>query len=298
LLRTRFDEALQLLTALHRQQTRKGNEVPYLAHLMGHGGEEDTAIAALLHDAVEDQGGATTAELIRKRFGGRLAELVLHFSDSITPDAAAKAPWRERKTAYLAKADAAVALISAAEKLHNVSATLRDVRRYGAATLERFAEPHQLVWCYGAVADALARDHDLALVNRRKLIAIAAEAAAAAPRECGPLADERPRAEASKARKYDPPLSPTARLSASLSGRPPPRKCPPGFSRDFPDRRKYPWTPKNKRKNGSGIFRRRLVRGVAEVSRGHAPLTPGDMPVAPAKDQRNDPIPLGRNDII
>jgi (p)ppGpp synthase/HD superfamily hydrolase len=175
LLTMRFDEALRLAADLHRDQTRKGGDVPYLAHLMAvaasileHGGDEDTAIAALLHDAVEDQGGAATAELIRTRFGDRVAELVLHCSDSVTAAPTEKAPWRARKTAYLARlleADAAVALISAADKLHNLTATLRDVRRDGPATLQRFAEPDQLVWYYGAVAEALARHHDLAVVR-------------------------------------------------------------------------------------------------------------------------------------
>jgi (p)ppGpp synthase/HD superfamily hydrolase len=175
MLTSRFDEALQLAADLHRAQTRKGGDTPYLAHLMAvaaavleHGADEETAIAALLHDAVEDQGGAETAELIRTRFGDRVAQMVLHCSDSVTADAGAKPPWRERKAAYvarLAEADAAIALIVAADKLHNLTATLRDLRREGPATLQRFAQPDQLLWYYDAVAEALARRHDLALVQ-------------------------------------------------------------------------------------------------------------------------------------
>ena len=108
MLTERFSEALVLAEGLHRRQTRKGNAIPYVAHLMAvaatvleWGGDEDTAIAALLHDAVEDQGGDDTADLIRARFGDRVADLVLHCTDSTTADPAAKRPWLERKAAYL-----------------------------------------------------------------------------------------------------------------------------------------------------------------------------------------------------
>ena len=99
---------------------------PYLAHLlavaaivMEHGGNEDEAIAALLHDAVEDQGGLPTLEEIRRRFGPAVAEIVEGCSDAVvTP----KPPWRQRKEAYIARlrnASASVRLVSAADKLHN-----------------------------------------------------------------------------------------------------------------------------------------------------------------------------------
>jgi (p)ppGpp synthase/HD superfamily hydrolase len=72
----RFDAALKLASDLHRTQMRKSSDIPYLAHLLGvaglvleHGGSEDEAIAGLLHDAVEDQGGKPTLELIRREFG-------------------------------------------------------------------------------------------------------------------------------------------------------------------------------------------------------------------------------------
>lgn len=166
MLTDRFSEALALAERLHRRQTRKGNAIPYVAHLMAvaatvleWGGDEDTAIAALLHDAVEDQGGDDTACLIRARFGDRIADLVLHCTDSTTADPEAKRPWLERKTAYidrLAQADAAVALITAADKLHNITAIVRDVRAQGPQTLQRFAEPDRLIWYYRSVSEALA----------------------------------------------------------------------------------------------------------------------------------------------
>ena len=165
MLTERFSEALQLAERLHREQTRKGNDIPYVAHLLAvaaivleYGADEDTAIAALLHDAVEDQGGEATAELIRTRFGDRVASLVLHCSDSVATLGETKAPWRERKEGYLSRlatADADVALIAAADKLHNLTATIRDVRAEGRQTLQRFAEPDRVLWYFRSVADAL-----------------------------------------------------------------------------------------------------------------------------------------------
>jgi (p)ppGpp synthase/HD superfamily hydrolase len=165
MLTERFAEALTYAEKLHRHQTRKGNDIPYIAHLMAvtatvleWGGDEDTAIAALLHDAVEDQGGERTALEIRRRFGDRVADLVLHCTDSLTEDPEQKLPWLERKTAYLARlpgAGAEVALITAADKLHNITATTRDVGAHGPETLQRFAEPDRVVWYFRSVAEGL-----------------------------------------------------------------------------------------------------------------------------------------------
>jgi (p)ppGpp synthase/HD superfamily hydrolase len=165
MLTDRFSDALGYAEQLHRAQTRKGNDIPYIAHLLTvtatvleWGGDEDTAIAALLHDAVEDQGGETTALAIRERFGDRVADLVLHCTDSTSADPVQKPAWLDRKTAYLARlvqADRSTALITVADKLHNITATLRDVRAHGAATLDRFHQPSRLTWYYASVADAL-----------------------------------------------------------------------------------------------------------------------------------------------
>jgi len=97
----RFDLALQFASGLHHSQCRKGTPVPYISHLMAvsalvleAGGDEDLAIAALLHDAVEDQGGPPTLETIRRMFGDRVADVVMECSDT---DREPKPPWRERK---------------------------------------------------------------------------------------------------------------------------------------------------------------------------------------------------------
>jgi (p)ppGpp synthase/HD superfamily hydrolase len=123
------------------------------------GGDEETAIAALLHDAVEDQGGLETAARIRERFGDRVAGIVLACTDSVEVDPADKAPWEARKQKYVAKlasVNADVALVTASDKLHNLTAMIRDVRREGPATLKRFgAAPDRLLWYYTSVATAL-----------------------------------------------------------------------------------------------------------------------------------------------
>jgi (p)ppGpp synthase/HD superfamily hydrolase len=104
----RFDVALQFASGLHDQQPRKGVSIPYIAHLMSvcalvleAGGNEDQAIAALLHDAVEDQGGLPTLDTIRQMFGDRVASTVESCSDSMATNPDKKLPWRERKVKYL-----------------------------------------------------------------------------------------------------------------------------------------------------------------------------------------------------
>jgi (p)ppGpp synthase/HD superfamily hydrolase len=175
MLTDRLAEAFTYAEKLHREQTRKGNDIPYIAHLMSvcataleWGGDEDVAIAALLHDAVEDQGGLDTLEEIRARFGERVAGVVAACSDSVTTDKAHKAPWQVRKEATirkLASADRDVALVSAADKLHNLTALVRDVQREGPETMRRFnAAPDRIVWYHAGIAQALAPHRDSAPV--------------------------------------------------------------------------------------------------------------------------------------
>ena len=158
----RFDEALVHASRLHAGQLRKGSAVPYVAHLLAvtaivleHGGGEDEAIAALLHDAVEDQGGPATRAEIRRRFGERVAAIVDGCTDAETVP---KPPWRARKEAYvahLAHASPAVRLVSAADKLHNARAILADYRRLGDGLWERFNGGREgTLWYYRALADA------------------------------------------------------------------------------------------------------------------------------------------------
>ena len=106
LLSEKFTEATTYALEKHNSQIRKGSDVPYASHVLAvaaivleMGSNEDEAIAALLHDVVEDQGGLETAAEIRKQFGDRVAEIVLACSDSSVSDPAAKRPWRERMVA-------------------------------------------------------------------------------------------------------------------------------------------------------------------------------------------------------
>src|SRR3954449_6057545 len=106
MLTRRFQDAFELAFRLHRDQVRKGSGTPYVAHLNGvasialeHGADEDQAIAALLHDAIEDQGGAATREEIRRLFGDRVTSIVDACTDS---EVEPKPPWRPRKEAYIA----------------------------------------------------------------------------------------------------------------------------------------------------------------------------------------------------
>lgn len=163
LLTARFEEALILAAQFHARQLRKGTTIPYIAHLLAvtslvleHGGDEDEAIAALLHDAVEDQGGANTREKIRRLFGENVAAIVDGCSDT---DQMPKPPWRERKERYIAHlrtASPSVRLVSAADKLHNVRSVLADYRIFGKALWSRFnGGKAGTLWYYRAVTDTL-----------------------------------------------------------------------------------------------------------------------------------------------
>jgi len=176
MLTDRFARALVYAERLHRRQRRKGNDIPYVAHLLAvsatvleYGGDEDTAIAALLHDAVEDQGGLPTLREIEAQFGSRVAAIVEACTDSVTADPAAKLPWEDRKRSYLAhlaEANADVALVAAADKLHNLTAMIRDVRRDGAAAMNRFkAPPERQLWYFGEVVKALGQHRATAPVE-------------------------------------------------------------------------------------------------------------------------------------
>ena len=141
----RFEEAFSFAMRLHARQRRKGTDIPYISHLLAvtalvleDGGDEDQAIAALLHDAVEDQGGKRTLEEIRKRFGERVAAIVDALSDAY---GSPKPPWRRRKEDYLEhlrSAPADVLRVSLADKLHNARTIVRDLRQVGDGTWQRF----------------------------------------------------------------------------------------------------------------------------------------------------------------
>jgi (p)ppGpp synthase/HD superfamily hydrolase len=158
----RFTDALIFASHLHANQTRKGSGVPYIAHLLGvasialeYGANEDEAIAALLHDAIEDQGGDATRTEIRRRFGDTVTEIVNGCTDS---DTTPKPPWRPRKEAYIAhipNASASVRLVSAADKLYNARSILTDYRAIGDAVWERFhGGKNGTLWYYRAMVEA------------------------------------------------------------------------------------------------------------------------------------------------
>jgi (p)ppGpp synthase/HD superfamily hydrolase len=159
----RFAEALSYVAALHARQRRKVSGEPYVSHLlavaaivMEYGGNEDEAIAALLHDAVEDQGGAATLEEIRGRFGSTVAEIVDGCTDAAESP---KPPWRERKESHIARLrddSASVRLVVAADKLHNVLSLRREYRRRGESLWAFFHGGREgTLWYYRAVADVL-----------------------------------------------------------------------------------------------------------------------------------------------
>lgn len=163
----RYTRAVDLARVLHTE-TRKGTTIPYLAHLLSvsalvleHGGSEDQAIAALLHDAAEDHGGHVVLERIRSEFGDTVAEIVAACSDSLTEDATDKQPWWPRKVAYLehvATEPLAALLVSAADKVHNARSILADYRSHGDELWSRFNKDAGRVgslWYYTRLVEIL-----------------------------------------------------------------------------------------------------------------------------------------------
>jgi (p)ppGpp synthase/HD superfamily hydrolase len=161
----RFDDALAYASRLHREQTRKGSGIPYVSHLLAvcslvieHGGNEDQAIAALLHDAAEDQGGEARLSEIRARYGAAVADIVADCTDAWTEP---KPPWRPRKEAYLAalpSKPSASLLVSLADKVHNASAILGDYQVLGDKLWDRFKGGREgTIWYYRSVSEVFDR---------------------------------------------------------------------------------------------------------------------------------------------
>ena len=165
----RFNRALLYATHVHGGQVRKETSIPYVAHLLAvaatvleYGGSEDMAIAALLHDAVEDQGGEPRLADIRNRFGDRVADIVRSCSDSVVNTAAGqkKEAWRVRKLDYiehLKTVDREMLLIALSDKVHNARSILRDLRKpeVGTAVFSRFNRPREdTLWYYRELANA------------------------------------------------------------------------------------------------------------------------------------------------
>jgi len=153
-------DALGYVTRVHSGQLRGSDEQPYIAHLLRvtglviqDGGSEDEAIAALLHDAVEDQGGLDRLADIRERYGHFVADIVDECTDSYGDP---KPPWRRRKEAYIASLDSASAgalLVSIADKLDNTRSMIRGYRIRGAEQWSRTGKTAEDVhWYYGTLA--------------------------------------------------------------------------------------------------------------------------------------------------
>ena len=157
-------DAIAYALDIHAAQIRKGSETPYIGHLLGvaslvleHGGDEEQAMAAVLHDAIEDCGAKQEA-IIAHRFGKRVAAIVRGCTDA---DTTPKLPWQERKDQYIAHlehADPDILLVSCADKLHTARAILTDLQTHGAGVFSRFsAGQAKTLWYYRTLAEIFGR---------------------------------------------------------------------------------------------------------------------------------------------
>jgi len=187
---SRFRRAFLFAADKHSGQTRKASTIPYIAHLMGvaslvleFGGDEDMAIAALLHDVVEDCGGTPMLKEVQRRFGPRVAKIVNVCTDSYTDP---KPPWRERKETYLRhlkKADAETRVVSAADKLNNVRSILSDYGAVGESIWTRFNGGREgTLWYYRCLLEEFLRHKSNRLMGELELAVRKLEARASMAR--------------------------------------------------------------------------------------------------------------------
>ncbi len=185
----RFDDALTYARELHAEQKRKGTEIPYISHLLSvtalvleDGGDEDEAIAALLHDTVEDQGGRPRLEEVRRRFGEKVARIVEGCTDAFTTP---KPPWRHRKTEFIKRiriAPPEVRRVSLADKLHNARAILYDFRRCGDSVWQRFRGGRDgTLWYHREILEAFRQAGSGPLVDELDRVVSELERLAGAP---------------------------------------------------------------------------------------------------------------------
>jgi (p)ppGpp synthase/HD superfamily hydrolase len=180
----RFNDALLYAARLHANQVRKGSgSVPYISHLMAvasitleFGGDEDQAIAALLHDAVEDQGGMPRLDDIRQRYGEKVAQIVEDCSDSFeTP----KPPWQNRKETYIAHlpgVSPASQLVSCADKLHNARTITQDYRQVGESLWVRFmGGRYGTLWYYRAITNTFKTIYSHPIVDELERVVVELE---------------------------------------------------------------------------------------------------------------------------
>ena len=196
----RFKEALAWTIELHDTQPRKGSTTPYAAHLLSvaalvleGGGDEDQAIAGLLHDAAEDQGGESTLTEIQHRFGARVAAIVRGCTDSMGEDSGRKPDWRPRKEAHLREletADADLRLVYTADKIHNIRDTITCLNRDfaqggdGSAVWRLFKKPTEdTLWYYRSMAEVFRRAGGSRLQDELERQLTALEEAAGAVRQ-------------------------------------------------------------------------------------------------------------------
>jgi hypothetical protein len=166
----RYVQAFSYAAELHRDDVRKGGDVPYLSHLMAvsalvldHGGDETQGIAGLLHDAAEDHGGRERLADLERRFGTDVADIVELCSDSLVADPTRKPPWWSRKVAYVSRLaelphDSPALLVATADKFHNARGLLADYRAVGEDVWDRFNRASGRAgqrWYYGTLAKVL-----------------------------------------------------------------------------------------------------------------------------------------------
>ncbi|MDQ3546913.1 MAG: HD domain-containing protein [Verrucomicrobiota bacterium] len=185
----KFEEALVYATRTHGGQLRKKTNIPYIGHLLGvtaiameYGANETEAIAALLHDAVEDCGGPERQREIEEKFGRAVGEIVAECTDT---DQMPKPPWRERKEKYIAHLESAsvsTRLVSAADKLHNSQAIVHNLREDGAEIWQRFKGGKEgALWYYRALVTAFRKHGDSALIDELDRVVTQMEELAAVP---------------------------------------------------------------------------------------------------------------------
>jgi len=163
----RFFKAMAYATDAHKEQVRKSTDIAYISHPFGvaslvieAGGDEDQAIAGLLHDVAEDCGGEPRLVEIAELFGERVAHIVRGCSDSLVVDEDKKAPWRQRKEVHiqhLRSSDMDVLLVTAADKTHNARSIATDIQSIGSMVWDRFnSDQEQILWYYNTVYTVLA----------------------------------------------------------------------------------------------------------------------------------------------
>jgi (p)ppGpp synthase/HD superfamily hydrolase len=190
----RFLDALEVAAVMFATTRRKKTRIPYVAHLLGvcaivleHGGTEDEAIAALLHDTLEDITPTKRARRTVRAFGDDVYGIVLGCTDGIPDRKGRKTPWRQRKEAYVAALEhepSPVLLVSAADKLHNARAIVADLRATGEKVWKRFNAPKDdVLWYYGALVEVFRANpaHPIALVDELDRVVLEMRRLAEAP---------------------------------------------------------------------------------------------------------------------